>query len=62
MQEPQPTHIIQITKDEVSLQDKLSNLPTSPGVYQFKNKESTILYVGKAINLRNRVRQYFHQS
>ncbi|MFA6456931.1 MAG: excinuclease ABC subunit UvrC [Bacteroidota bacterium] len=44
------------------LQDKLDNLPTSPGVYQFKNKDAQILYVGKAVNLRNRVRQYFHQS
>lgn len=48
--------------DKIELQDKLDNLPNSPGVYQFKNKESTILYVGKAINLRNRVRQYFHKS
>ncbi|MFA6468629.1 MAG: excinuclease ABC subunit UvrC [Bacteroidota bacterium] len=44
------------------LQDKLDNLPLSPGVYQFKNKDAQILYVGKAVNLRNRVRQYFHQS
>ncbi len=48
--------------DEFDLQDKLDNLPTGPGVYQFKNKEGVILYVGKAVNLRNRVRQYFHQS
>ncbi|KAB2925459.1 MAG: excinuclease ABC subunit C [Bacteroidetes bacterium] len=44
------------------LQDKLDHLPVSPGVYQFKNREGTILYVGKAVNLRNRVRQYFHSS
>lgn len=48
--------------DTFDLQDKLSHLPVSPGVYQFKNKEGTILYVGKAVNLRNRVRQYFHTS
>lgn len=48
--------------DRLDLQDKLDNLPTSPGVYQFKNKEGQILYVGKAVNLRNRVRQYFHAS
>jgi excinuclease ABC subunit C len=48
--------------DAFDLQDKLSNLPQSPGVYQFKSKDSTILYVGKAVNLRNRVRQYFHSS
>ncbi len=48
--------------DAFDLQDKLNNLPVSPGVYQFKNKEGLILYVGKAVNLRNRVRQYFHAS
>jgi excinuclease ABC subunit C len=48
--------------DKFDLQDKLDNLPTSPGVYQFKNKEGVIQYVGKAVNLRNRVRSYFHQS
>ncbi|MEW6061177.1 MAG: GIY-YIG nuclease family protein, partial [Bacteroidota bacterium] len=48
--------------DRLDLQDKLDHLPTFPGVYQFKNKEGHILYVGKAVNLRNRVRQYFHTS
>ncbi|MCK9407527.1 MAG: excinuclease ABC subunit UvrC [Bacteriovoracaceae bacterium] len=48
--------------DKFDLQDKLDNLPISPGVYQFKNKEGVIQYVGKAVNLRNRVRSYFHQS
>lgn len=48
--------------DKFALQDKLDSLPTSPGVYHFKNKEGIILYVGKAVNLRNRVRQYFHTS
>ncbi|HAP36019.1 MAG TPA: excinuclease ABC subunit C [Bacteroidetes bacterium] len=48
--------------DKLDLQDKLAGLPTSPGVYQFKNKEGVIQYVGKAVNLRNRVRQYFHTS
>ncbi len=48
--------------DETSLQEKLDNLPTSSGVYQFKNNEGKILYIGKAVNLRNRVRQYFHES
>ncbi|MBP9212488.1 MAG: excinuclease ABC subunit C [Bacteroidetes bacterium] len=48
--------------DKFDLQDKLDNLPTSPGVYQFKNKDGNIQYVGKAVNLRSRVRSYFHQS
>lgn len=38
---------------------KLSSLPTNPGVYQFKDKTGKIIYVGKAKNLRNRVRSYF---
>lgn len=41
---------------------KLSQLPTKPGVYLMKNKYGQIIYVGKAINLRNRVRQYFNSS
>ncbi len=38
---------------------KLKNLPTSPGVYMFKNDRGKIIYIGKAKNLRNRVRTYF---
>jgi excinuclease ABC subunit C len=42
-----------------NLDTKLDNLPTGAGVYQFKDKNGKILYVGKAKNLRNRVRSYF---
>lgn len=42
-----------------SLQDKLETLPTRPGVYKFKDADGKVLYVGKAQNLRSRVRQYF---
>lgn len=42
-----------------NIKDKLSNLPNTPGVYQFKDKAGKVLYVGKAKVLRNRVRQYF---
>lgn len=38
---------------------KLGNLPSGPGIYQFKDKNGKIIYVGKAKNLRNRVRSYF---
>lgn len=41
------------------------NLPTGPGIYQYLNKEGTIIYVGKAKNLKRRVYSYFskeHQS
>lgn len=40
----------------------LGNLPTKPGVYMHKDAEGNVLYVGKAINLRSRVRSYFHSS
>ena len=42
----------------VPLAEQAAKLPTSPGVYQFKNERGTVLYVGKAQNLRSRVRQY----
>lgn len=45
-----------------ALQQKLKNLPTQPGVYFHKDKTGEIIYVGKAANLRNRVRQYFQAS
>jgi excinuclease ABC subunit C len=44
------------------LQEKLKNLPTAPGVYLHKTAEGKIIYVGKAKNLRNRVRSYFQSS
>ena len=44
------------------LQEKLKLLPTNPGVYLMKNRQGQIIYVGKAVNLKNRVRQYFQSS
>ena len=41
------------------LSAKLKTLPIQPGVYFHKDKNGTIIYVGKAANLKNRVRQYF---
>ena len=41
---------------------KLKSLPTNSGVYLMKNKDNKIIYVGKAVNLKNRVSQYFHKS
>jgi len=45
-----------------ALKLKLKNLPALPGVYLFRNKDGRILYIGKAKNLRNRVRTYFTSS
>jgi excinuclease ABC subunit C len=44
------------------LNDKLKMLPTSPGVYIMKDINGHVIYVGKAKNLKNRVRQYFFNS
>jgi len=46
--------------EEAQLSERLSSLPTKPGVYWMKDATGTVIYVGKAINLRNRVRSYFH--
>ena len=43
----------------MDLHQKIRTLPTSPGVYLYKNAEGQIIYVGKANNLRSRVRSYF---
>lgn len=45
-----------------SLEEKLKKLPDCPGVYQMKDKSGTIIYIGKAKVLKNRVRQYFHSA
>ncbi len=45
-----------------TLTEKLASLPTSPGVYRFSNTAGTVIYVGKARNLRNRVRSYFNSQ
>lgn len=43
----------------MNLKEKLAMLPENPGVYLMKDKTDAVIYVGKAKNLRNRVRQYF---
>ncbi|MBV6396357.1 MAG: UvrABC system protein C [Anaerolineales bacterium] len=42
------------------IQGILATLPPKPGCYLMKNAEGTIIYIGKAVNLKNRVRSYFH--
>src|ERR671929_609515 len=46
----------------LTLEEKLKNLPTAPGVYLHKDATGKIIYVGKAKNLRNRVRSYFQSG
>jgi excinuclease ABC subunit C len=45
-----------------SLKGQLDTLPSKPGCYLYKDADGKVIYVGKAINLRNRVRSYFHDS
>jgi len=53
-----PQHL----KSQMTLQEKLQNLPVSPGVYIHKDEAGKIIYIGKAKNLRNRVRSYFQSG
>src|SRR2546429_8907986 len=46
----------------MDLQAKIRTIPTSAGVYLYKNAEGEIIYVGKAKNLRSRVASYFHEG
>src|SRR5881227_2003921 len=46
----------------MDLQAKIRTIPTSTGVYLYKNAEGEIIYVGKAKNLRSRVASYFHEG
>lgn len=46
----------------MSVQEKLSAIPEKPGVYLFKDAEKRILYIGKALSLKNRVKSYFQKE
>ncbi|HEY6301583.1 MAG TPA: excinuclease ABC subunit UvrC [Terriglobales bacterium] len=46
----------------MDLPEKIRSLPTTPGVYLYKNAEGEVIYVGKAKNLRSRVSSYFHEG
>jgi excinuclease ABC subunit C len=48
--------------EQAQLKERLSSLPAKPGVYLMKDAADRIIYVGKAIHLRNRLRSYFHSS
>ena len=45
-----------------NIREKLKTVPRLPGVYQFFNSNNDIIYIGKAKNLRNRVRSYFRSQ
>ena len=45
-----------------NIEEELKKLPSKPGVYVMRDKDDTIIYVGKAISLKNRVRQYFRKT
>ena len=49
-------------KDMFDLEEELKKLPDLPGVYIMHDNIDTIIYVGKAVNLKNRVRQYFREN
>lgn len=53
---------ISLESENIELNDKIASLPNLPGVYIYKNKNGKIIYIGKAINLRNRVRSYFRSN
>jgi excinuclease ABC subunit C len=48
-------------KDAIDSQllEKVARLPENPGVYIMRDYDGTIIYVGKAVNLKNRIRSYF---
>jgi len=56
------SHEVKLLSMEISeaIQSILATVPTKPGCYLMKNADGKIIYIGKAINLKNRVRSYFH--
>lgn len=47
---------------QFNIEEELKKLPAKPGVYLMHDEKDAIIYVGKAISLKNRVRQYFQSS
>lgn len=59
---PLTSNTTHVDLEKEKLRDKVSLLPTQPGVYLFHNSEGDVIYVGKAVSLRDRVRSYFQQQ
>jgi len=51
-----------VSKKENSLNSKLKELPSKPGIYLFKNGQGNIIYIGKARSLKDRVKSYFQAT
>ena len=47
---------------QFNIEEELKKLPAKPGVYLMHDEADAIIYVGKAISLKNRVKQYFQQA
>lgn len=50
------------TDEPVDVREKVRALPTTPGVYLFKDAKGVVIYIGKAVNLRSRVGSYFNEA
>ena len=46
----------------MDLKEKIDNLPIKPGIYLMKDKYDNVIYVGKSVNLRSRVKSYFREN
>jgi excinuclease ABC subunit C len=62
MSGPETEHPPTEPSEPEALRERIANLPTGPGVYLFRAADDAVLYVGKAQNLRGRVRSYFNQG
>ncbi|NEQ76240.1 MAG: excinuclease ABC subunit UvrC [Okeania sp. SIO2C9] len=56
------TKILPLVKDSKKLENRLKEIPQTPGVYLMRDSSDRLLYIGKSKKLRNRVRSYFRES